>query len=1119
MSEPLRVVIVDSSEENARALAQELQQAGHELICRRVERVAELRSALGEAEWDVILCAFHLPHMDAAAGLAIARESGRDMPFLIVAPASEEGAAVAILRGGAADFIPKENLLRLVPSIEREVGNARQRRERRQAVAALRDKERQFRLLLDSTAEGICGLDSAGRCTWANQACARLLGYDSPEALVGKVFHEQVRSARPDGTPLPPDASRIRRAYQGGEELHIEDEHFRRADGTTFDVEWWSHPIRSNGALLGAVVTFLDISSRIKREAEVRKLSRAIEQSASSVAITDINGNLEYVNRRFTETTGYRPAEVLGENPRLLKSGKHPPEFYHKLWETISGGRSWRGELCNRKKNGELYWEATSITPLHGSDGQITHFVAVKEEITAVKQERAVNELLHRIDLTALSGGELNDLMPIICDCLADLFLLPLVWIVMKEEGGGVTIHSRSGRLANVLDGMRIRWDATPEGEGFVGEALRSNQVQVMPPKDWGQACCGMAGEAGVQTGLAVPFAVKGRVLGAIVMCSDRPGGFSAEIQRHLSDLAIRVSMALERAFDQQQLRLQGAALASAGNAVLITDEEGRIEWANNSFTRLSGFPLEEARGQTPRLLKSGQHDLPFYQDLWNTILAGNVWRGEVTDRHKDGRRYVVEETITPLCNAAGEMTHFVAIQEDITARKEAEARIEYLSQHDPLTGLPNAAVLRTYLPLALDQARRSDRLLAVLILDLDRFNVVNESLGHRIGDLFLQNIAQRLQACVGATDIPARLGGDEFAIIQTNLTQASAAAALAEKLSGMLGQPVIVQGHELQATASIGISIFPVDEADPEQLLKNADLAMYQAKREGRNNYQFFSGAMNAGVQDRVTLERELRRGLALNQFRLWYQPQVDLATGNVVGLEALVRWQHPERGLVSPGTFIPIAEECGLIVPLGNWVLRQACLENKAWQAAGLPPLRVAVNLSAFQFKRGTLLATIEEVLRSTGLDARFLELEVTESAIMQDVSASAEVMNQLHRLGIQVAIDDFGTGYSSLSYLKRFPLDKLKIDQSFVRDLDSNPEDALIVRAIIALGRSLGLQVIAEGVERATQLAFLRAEKCHEIQGYYFSPPVPPEQVAALVAPGHANSKQVKTTADVL
>lgn len=1110
MTDRLQILMVASLDETANAMAHELENAGYEVAYRRVNQTADLEAALAESEWDAVLCEFGGSCLDVEKKLAVVARRRPEIPFLLIGQGSEEPGAVGLLRAGAVDFIPRENPCRLVASIERERRSAEQRRQSRETSAALTAKERQMQLLLDSTAEGICGLDRDGRCIWANQACARMLGHASTEALVGKPFHEQIHGAPLDHHSHPLDDCQIRSAYQRGEALHVEDEHFQRADGSRIHVEWWSHPIRSNGTLLGAVLTFVDISSRVKRDEQVRKLSQAIEQSASSVAITDIHGNLEYVNQRFTQTTGYSAAEVLGKNPRMLKSGKHPPEFYERLWNTIYRGDSWRGEICNRKKNGELYWEATSITPLRGSDGKISHFVAVKEEITAAKQERAVNELLHRIDQTALSGGDLNALMPIICDCLADLFLLPLVWIGMKEEDGSVRIHSRGGLLAAVLDGTNPRWDDTPEGKGLVAEALRTNQVQLLPANGPEHPCCGLVHGAGVRTGMAVPFAVKARVIGAIVMCSDRPAGFSAEIQRHLSGLAVRVSMALERAFDQQQLRLQGVALASAGNAVIITDAEGRIQWVNDSFTHLSGFSLDEARGQTPRLLKSGRHDLPFYQQLWDTILAGKVWRSEVTDRRKDGHVYVVEETITPLCNAAGQITNFVAIQEDVTARKQAEARIEYLSQHDALTGLPNAAVLRTYLPLALAQARRTGQMLGILILDLDRFNVINESLGHRIGDLALEMIAARLQGCVGATDIVARVGGDEFAIVQNNVPNVGATAGLAEKLLAALAEPVVVQGHELHVGGSIGISVFPIDESDPEQLLKNADLAMYQAKREGRNTFQFFSSALNVGTQDRMTLEREMRRALTLNQFRLWYQPQVEVASGKVIGLEALVRWQHPERGLISPATFIAIAEESGLIVPLGDWVLGEACRANQAWQAAGLSKVRVAVNLSALQFKRGGLLDSIREHLRATRLDPRYLELEVTESLIMEDAQAAAQVMEQLHQLGIQIALDDFGTGYSSLSYLKRFPLDKLKIDQSFVRDLDRNTDAALIVRAIIGLGQSLGLQVIAEGVERASQLAFLRDANCLEIQGYYFSPPMPAEKIPTLLRHGILHGK---------
>lgn len=601
---------------------------------------------------------------------------------------------------------------------------------------------------------------------------------------------------------------------------------------------------------------------------------------------------------------------------------------------------------------------------------------------------------------------------------------------------------------------------------------------------------------------IALPLSAKQQVVGGLVVGFAKEE-FGDEDRRHLRDVTARISAVLERAFDQRQLRLHGTALASAANAVFITDAEGRIEWTNASFTRISGYSLEEVRGQTPRILKSGKQDLAYYQKLWRTILAGEVWQSETTNRRKDGTLFIVDQTITPLRDAQGNIAHFVAIQEDVTARKEAEARIEFLSHHDALTGLPNRSFLESHLSRALVDAWRGERLLAFLILDLDRFQQVTDTLGYAVGDSCLTIIAERLRAVVRACDFVARIGSDVFAVVAGGLKTIDDSAALARKLLEALAKPCcLLNGQELRFSAGIGITIFPNDGAEAEELLKNADLALHAAKLAGGNNYRYFSAEMNARLQERTALERDLHKALERDEILLHYQPQLDLIGGTVVGVEALARWQHPERGWVPASQFIGVAEESGLIVPLGERVLRQACRQSEAWHAVGLLPQSVAVNVSAIQFKREKMDALVASILQEIGMKPEHLELEVTETMLMEDVDAAAEIMQRLHALGVRLAIDDFGIGHSSLNYLRRFPVQKLKIDQSFMRDVEVRPDTAVIVRTIIGLAHNLGLRVIAEGVETQTQIDFLRREGCDEIQGYYYCRPMSPENVAAFL-----------------
>ncbi|MGZ3253347.1 MAG: putative bifunctional diguanylate cyclase/phosphodiesterase [Burkholderiaceae bacterium] len=443
--------------------------------------------------------------------------------------------------------------------------------------------------------------------------------------------------------------------------------------------------------------------------------------------------------------------------------------------------------------------------------------------------------------------------------------------------------------------------------------------------------------------------------------------------------------------------------------------------------------------------------------------------------------------------------------------RQEGERKIEYLAYYNVLTGLPNRTLLLDRITQAVQTAARNKWNVAVLYLDLDQFKNVNDSLGHNFGDLLLKAVAQRLRALVRSEDTVAHIGGDEFVVVLPNLKEHISSSVVAQKILAEIMLPYLIDNQELHITASIGISICPNDGADGLALLRTADTAMYQAKASGRNAYAFFTPEMTARAQETLRVSNDLRRAIERKEFVLHYQPQIDLMTGHIVGAEALIRWQHPEWGLVYPGKFIGVAEDTGLIQPMGEWVLREACRQNKAWQSAGLPHIDIAVNLSAKQFDHNHIALLTTEILKESGLDAKYLELEVTESMIMQNVEQSISVMNMLKTIGVKLSIDDFGTGYSSLSYLKRFPLDKLKIDQSFVRDIEADADDAAIVTAIIGLAKSLNLRVIAEGVEKKLQLDFLRKGDCDEMQGYFFSKPIPAADFEALLRKHVASDAQ--------
>lgn len=555
----------------------------------------------------------------------------------------------------------------------------------------------------------------------------------------------------------------------------------------------------------------------------------------------------------------------------------------------------------------------------------------------------------------------------------------------------------------------------------------------------------------------------------------------------------------------EAELQLAARVFEHAGEAIMVTDADNRIVKVNPAFSLITGFTAEEVLGETPARFKSGRHDAAFYRAMWQSLAETGAWEGEIWDRRRDGVVYPKWLTVSAIRDHQGEVRHYVALFTDISERKRSEERIRHLAEHDALTGLPNRSLLQDRLAQAIARAERSRGRLALLYIDLDRFKLINDSLGHPVGDALLQEVAHRLQSMVRASDTVSRLGGDEFLMLVDELEDVEDAARVAQKILDVLALPCRVAGQELRITPSIGISLYPDDSTDMNVLIKNADIAMYQAKEGGRNAYQFHTGDLNLRASERLELELGLRRALERGELLLHYQPQYDLASGRIIGLEALLRWQHPTLGLVSPARFIPIAEDSGLIVPIGEGVLHEACRQSLAWQAAGLPAVPIAVNLSAVQFRKPGLESLLRDILVSTSLPPHLLELELTESIVMSQAEETVAILGRLHELGVHLSIDDFGTGYSSLSYLKRFPVQKLKVDQSFVRDVVHDANDAAIVRGIVSLAHGLGLRVIAEGVETREQLDFLRGLGCEEAQGYYFSRPLPPAEIEALLRSG--------------
>ncbi|HRH80051.1 MAG TPA: EAL domain-containing protein [Thiobacillaceae bacterium] len=581
--------------------------------------------------------------------------------------------------------------------------------------------------------------------------------------------------------------------------------------------------------------------------------------------------------------------------------------------------------------------------------------------------------------------------------------------------------------------------------------------------------------------------------------------GFRSEERDMLVAVARDVS---QRKQAEESLRLAQRALEASGNGIVITDPrqpDNPIVYVNPAFERITGYTEAEALGRNCRFLHGDEHDQPGTRQLRQAIGAGQEARVVVRNYRKDGSPFWNELLVAPVRAEDGGITHFVGVQNDVTEQKQAEENLLHLATHDSLTGLPNRSLLQDRLSQAIKQAQRGGHQAAVLFIDVDRFKNINDSLGHSVGDLLISAVGQRLRGAVRMVDTVSRVGGDEFVVVLTDISRDSDIIQILPNLISAIAEPIPSDGHALQVTASIGISVYPRDGKDVTTLLKNADTAMYRAKDAGRNTFRFYAPEMNADAVDRLRLESDLRKAVGKDELLVHYQPQVEFESGRIVAAEALVRWRHPKKGLIPPGDFIPLAEETGLIVPIGEWVLSHVCGQIRAWRQAGVPHPKVAINLSPRQFRQANLVDMFQKTLLEHDLPAEELELEITESTLMYNPEEASTLLGELSRLGFRLAVDDFGTGYSSLAYLKRFPLHALKIDRSFVQDIEINHDSATIAAAVIGLAHNLGLKVVAEGVETINQMEYLRGLNCDIAQGYLHGRPMQADELLAMVGSG--------------
>lgn len=789
---------------------------------------------------------------------------------------------------------------------------------------------------------------------------------------------------------------------------------------------------------------------------DIERYKRMIDDSRDGYWVVDLKGNLLRANQVYAEMSGYSIDELVNMHVAKLDAQDDEQKVNARIQKLLVQGHD-RFRSQHRHKQGHLF-EVDVAIDFNRESNQF--FVSFRDISERRKYEQALHESEEKYRSLFENAGD-----------LAYSTDLNGIFTAISESLLDVTGYTR-----NELINAHISKILTPENLEL---ARRMTAAKLASEKQVTRYELEITDKAGRQIPLELVTTLTHR--------NGKPVGVQG-IGRDIS----------ERKRFETDLRVAATAFESQ-ESLMITDADCVILRANKAFTDCTGFTAEEVVGQTPRIFKSGRHDKDFYRSMWDSINRTGTWQGEIWDRRKNGAVYPKWLTISAVKGDDGIVTHYVGSHIDITERKAAEEKIRQLAFHDPLTRLPNRQLLLDRLQQSLISSARNSKNGALLFLDLDNFKTLNDTLGHAMGDLLLQQAAERLTSSIREGDTVARLGGDEFVVMLEDLSEQSIVAAkqaeaVGEKILVALTQPYQLGTNMFRSSGSIGATIFCGDEQEAEELLKQADIAMYQAKKAGRNALRFFDHRMQDAINAKATLEGELHKALENGQFQLHYQIQVDRSR-NALGAEALIRWHHPTRGLVSPAQFIPLAEETGLILPIGHWVLETACAQLSVWaEKERTRNLILAVNISARQFHQTDFVAQVRAAVRRHAINPNLLKLELTESLLLEDTEDTVATMNALTAAGVRLSLDDFGTGYSSLQYLKLLPLNQIKIDQSFVRNIATDPNDAAIVQTIIAMAQTLGLNVIAEGVETEVQHEFLDLRGCHACQGYLFGKPQP-------------------------
>ena len=931
-------------------------------------------------------------------------------------------------------------------------------RKEAETQAALRQSEIAYRLLFDSNPLPMWVFERKTlKFLAVNEAASRQYGFSSHEFLtmtIADIRPEEDIPALLEATAIP---------TQGLQEATIW--RHRKKNGTIIDVEIVGHNLDFHG-IEAELIAARDVSERKNAEETIKRLASIVEFSQDAIIGKSLDGAITSWNRAAEKMYGYTSTEVIGRDLSFSLSAEGQAEL-RVIMERVQEGLAIEClETQRLTKAGSVFDVSLSISPIKDVSGRVTGASTIARDITARK--RADEQLKLQSAALEVAANAI-----VITDYEGKIVWVNRAFTAMtgysKEETLGKNPRLlKSGEQTESY--YAELWSTISSGKVWQGEIVNRRKDGTTYTEE--MTITPIAQSVG-QANWSHFVAIKQDI-------TERKRA-EEELYRAHQMLQTILNTIPQRVFWKDR-----DCIYMGCNRILATDAG-----LNNPAEIIGKSDFDLAWRETAEVYRS---------DDKLVMEQGSVRLGyeEIQDR-PDGRRVWLRTSKLPLWDRKGKVIGVLGTYEDITERKVAEERVQYLAFYDALTGLPNRTLLQDRLSKALANARRRKDRVALLLLDLDRFKDINDSLGHSVGDLLLQEVAERFEKWAREQDTVARVGGDEFVIVLAAVKDGADAALAAERLMRAMSAGFVVQDRSLSISCSLGISVFPEHGADGETLIKNADAAMYSAKESGRNNFRFFTDDMNAEAVERLNLESSLRLALDKKELFLMYQPQMDIATGKITGLEALLRWQHPDLGLVPPDKFIQIAENCGLIVPIGEWVLRTACLQVRKWQDEGIPAVSIAVNVSAVQFRQEDFCELIRRVLHETGLAPQYLELELTEGLLLANADVTFSVLQELKAMGLTLAIDDFGTGYSNFNYLRQFRVSKLKIDRSFIRDVAVNPDDAAITTAILSMAKSLNLKVIAEGVEDEAQMSFLRAHQCDEIQGYYFSKPLAVDKVA--------------------